>query len=99
MTSNERDGKALGMMKTSDKLKSKLAEERFEFNRKTDRVHGEIFNDLFTIFMWEEEERRQHRLKRRKRMQEEEEREEEKKMKTDENDGHNKRQNSYLKNS
>lgn len=74
MTSNESDGKALGMMKTSDKLKSKLAEESFEFNRKTDRVHGEIFNDLFTIFMWEEEERRQHRLrvKKRKLQQEEE---------------------------
>merc|ERR1712178_366893 len=55
------------MMKTSDELKLRLAEESFAFNRKTDREYGEIFNDLFTIFMWEEEEGRQHRLKVKKR--------------------------------
>jgi ubiquitin-conjugating enzyme E2 J2 len=65
MNSNESE-KSLGVMTTSDACKKRLAEESFDFNRKIDRVHGAIFNELFTIFMWEEEERREHRLKRRK---------------------------------
>ena len=66
MNSDESEGIALGMLKTSDACKEKLAEESFDFNRNTDRGHGAIFSELFTIFMWEEEERRQHRMKRRK---------------------------------
>ena len=66
MNSDESEGTALGMLKTSDACKEKLAEESFDFNRNTDRGHGAIFSELFTIFMWEEEERRQHRMKRRK---------------------------------
>jgi len=65
MNSNESE-KSLGVITTSNELKEKLAEESFDFNRKTERGHGALFNELFTIFMWEEEERREHRLKRRK---------------------------------
>ena len=72
MTSDDGEGKALGMLpKTSDQLKKKLAEESFEFNRNDQREHGPIFNELFTIFMWEEEERREHRLKRKRKILEE----------------------------
>lgn len=66
MTSEE-SAKALGMMKTSDALKQKLANESFDFNRNTQRLYGDIFNELFCIFMWEEEERREHRLSKRRR--------------------------------
>merc|ERR1712242_128754 len=58
------------MLKTSNALKQKLADDSFDFNRNTKRLYGDVFNELFCIFMWEEEERREHRLNKRRRDQE-----------------------------